>query len=470
MSRMDTISQHPWQALLLTPLSAEQVGQALPDDDPQWEYLDGQMVKLGSLAHATLDLNEIQQQLVTLLAEKSKDFRLMVHLLRTLQHGGNAQSLLLAVSLLTNYVQNFWSVSWPQNPVHKRRFAEQIIKRFDSASPSFTQQASAEQRDTMQGLLAHLAQLWHHSEPDLAKHVDSLRSHYARVPEREIVSSTDAVVQPTPPSAAPVAMPAAVRANAPVAEFVIDNASEKVWRQTLLKMADILCESQPDNSIGFRLRRHAVWGSLTTLPAAQSEGRTPLAAVSPDRTADYLARIATADLALWWQVEQSLTLAPFWLDGHALSARIASRLGFDAVTETIRDELTAFLERLPGLRTLFFNDMTPFLSAETAAWLQVEVGEQKGTTVPQQDEIWQCYQQQGLEAALHLLDRQTPADPRARFYQQLLSAQLLEEAGLTSLASQHYVTLFAAGEQRQLSEWEPAVMALLSEKQRQQKP
>lgn len=47
------------------------------------------MVKLGSLAHATLNIDDIQQQAMALLSQKSKDFRLVVHLLRTLQHGAS---------------------------------------------------------------------------------------------------------------------------------------------------------------------------------------------------------------------------------------------------------------------------------------------------------------------------------------------------------------------------------------------
>lgn len=236
-------------------------------------------------------------------------------------------------------------------------------------------------------------------------------------------------------------------------------------------MADLLCELHPEAAIGFRLRRHALWGSLTAPPIAQADGRTPLAAVSVDRMADYLGRVATADLALWQQVEQSLALAPYWLDGHALSAQIAIRLGYAGVAQAIRDELSAFIERMPALTTLYFTDMTPFLSPESASWLQQDTGAKGGGHTIEQDEIWQCYQQQGLEAALQMIDRQSQqAEPRDRFYLQLLSAQLLEKAGMTALAQQHYHNLLQVGQQVQLSEWEPALIALLTDKQRQLKP
>ncbi|CNH96958.1 ImpA domain-containing protein [Yersinia aldovae] len=463
---MDITSQHPWHKLLRMPLSPEQTAQPLADDNPQWEYIDGQMVKLGSLAHATLNIDDIQQQAMVLLSEESKDFRLMVHLLRTLQHAGQPDELMLAISLLTEYVQLFWIEAWPQNPSHKRRFAQQILKRFDSASSSFSQRANDAQRESVQGLLAHLAQVWHSSEPSLAKEVDGLRARYARKPERFVEAIT--TEQPHP-SHSVIAATTPTTATTPT--MSIDNSSDKAWRQTLLKMADLLCELQPDAAIGFRLRRHAVWGTLTAPPMAQSDGRTPLAAVSGDRVADYLAQLPNADLSLWQQVEQSLTLAPYWLDGHVLSAQIAKRLGYESVAQAINDELNTFLARIPTLRTLFFTDMTPFISAESTVWLQQDTGHQSGSSTLEQDEIWQCYQQQGLEAALQVIDRQSQqSEPRDRFYHQLLSAQLLEKAGLTALAQQQYHSLLQIGQQLQLSEWEPALMALLTEKQRQLKP
>lgn len=70
---------------------------------------------------------------------------------------------------------------------------------------------------------------------------------------------------------------------------------------------------------------------------------------------DYLARLNNADMALWQQVEKSLLLAPYWLDGHYLSAQTALRLGYIQVADAIRDEVTSFLARLPALINLLFN-------------------------------------------------------------------------------------------------------------------
>ncbi|WP_099142179.1 type VI secretion system protein TssA [Xenorhabdus kozodoii] len=463
---MDIRTQFDWFGSLLAPLPDEQIGKALGENEPAWEYIDGEMIKFGSLSHGSLDIEEIQRQSLQLLGENSKDFRLFVHLLRTLQHAGNAAELILAMELLADYIKHYWEKAWPTKPQIKRRLAQQVLKRFESAQGSFTEHASKSERDEAQGALAHLAQCWHGNEPDLAKEVDQLRVRYNR--QREAVA---AETKPAS-TAAPVSIAASQAQEVqglnalPMPEVDVNSSSEKAWKQTLMTVADLLCERHPESPIGYSLRRHAVWHTITTAPMANATGKTPLAPASADRSADYLARLPTADNTLLQQIEQSLTLAPYWLDGHAIAAQAALQLGYDKVAQSIRDGLNAFLERLPVLKTLSFSDMSPFISAETLDWLAPEpVATGKGSMSADQEVIWQCLAQQGLEAALKMLEehQQQLTEPRDQFYGQLLNAQLLEEAGMTALAQQHYRNLLHTGQHMQLIQWEPSLLALLAE-------
>ncbi|WP_047680672.1 MULTISPECIES: type VI secretion system protein TssA [Xenorhabdus] len=475
---MDIRTQFDWFGSLLAPLSDEQIGKALDDNEPAWEFIDGEMIKFGSLSHGSLDIGEIQRQALQLFSETSKDFRLMVHLLRTLQHAGHPAELLLAMELLTEYVKNYWEKAWPSKPLLKRRLAQQVIKRFDSAQTVFTEQSSKNQRNDAQGVLAHLAQCWHASEPDLAKEIDQLRTRYNRQPE-----TGTAPLQPVSAvSTAPKAETGAhsyqtgshqtdshpVNEIAPMPEVDVNSSSEKAWKQTLMTVSDLLCERYPESPIGYCLRRHAVWHTITTAPMANTTGKTPLAPTSADRTADYLSRLPTADNKLLTQIEQSLTLAPYWLDGHAIAAQAALQLGYKNVAQAIRNELNAFLERLPILKTLNFSDMSPFISTETLNWLAPEptASTGGGSMSADQEAIWQCFQQQGLEAALKMLEehQQQLTEPRDQFYGQLLNAQLLEEAGMTALAQQHYRNLLHTGQHMLLTQWEPGLLTLLAEK------
>ena len=466
---MDLRNPDVWISHLLENLPEAKLACALKEDNPAWEYIDGAMLKLGSLAHDQLDIPEIQRRGLELLASESKDFRLLAHLLRTLQHAGNP---LLALRLLALYVEHYWVVAAPQNPAHKQRFAAQVLKRFESGADSFAEGADTLQRDSLLAELARLAQCWQeHNIPALAQAVDDLSSLYRRA-----YRGTQAV-QPVAPAsssrsspadAAPVSSPAAVPVN-PAPTIDIDSHDDKAWRDTLLKVAAILCERSPGSPQGYRLRRHALWHNITSVPQAESDGRTPLAAVSADMAADYQARLASADMALWQQVEKSLLLAPYWLDGHYLSAQTAQRLGYTDAAEAIRDEVTRFLARLPRLATLLFNALTPYISEPTKQWLvAAQDSHNQATSVTQTSEehlaARECFTGLGLEAALHYLEALPEGSPRDQFHRQYFGAQLMEEAGMEKLAQQQYRMLFRLGLQMRLADWEPSLLEQLESK------
>ena len=467
---MDLRNPDVWVSHLLENLPEAKLACALSDDHPDWEFIDGEIVKLGSLAHSQLDIPELQRRGLVLLASESKDFRLLAHLLRTLQHAGET---LLALRLLALYVEHYWTVAAPQNAAHKKRFALQVVKRFEAGSDGFAQNAGTAQRDLLLGELAKLAQGWQqHNAPELAQAADDIFTLYQRAfrdsapAATPVATSSTGAATPTGVTAAPVAAPVT-----PAAALVvnIDSHDDKAWRDTQLNVAAILCERQPDSPQGYRLRRYALWQNITSVPQAESDGRTPLAAVSADMVDDYTARLASADMALWQQVEKSLLLAPYWLDGHYLSAQAAQRLGYADAAEAIRDEVSRFLARLPRLATLLFNDHTPFIADPTKQWLAAAQGNHNpDAPVAQTSEEHQaaraCFTEQGLEAALQYLEALPEGSPRDQFHRQYLGAQLMEEAGMEKLAQQQYRMLFRLGLQMRLADWEPALLEQLESK------
>ena len=464
---MDLPTSETWISTLLAPLPDEKLAAGLRDDHPQWEYIDGEIVKLGSLTHSQLDIAEIQRQGLALLSTESKDFRLVAHLLRTLQHAGNH---LLALKMLTQYVAQYWSVAAPQNMVHKKRLAAQIIKRFGTGIGSVAQKLDTLQRETLLGEIAKLAQLWQENGlPELAQSTDNLFGLYQRAFQDTAQTTADKVPSSSasPLSQAGVGGHVAPPTSTPIPAVDIDSHDDKAWRNTLLKIADILCERQPDSPLGYRLRRHAIWQGISNAPLAESDGRTPMAAFSADRMANYQSRANNADMTLWQEVEHSLILAPYWFDGHALSAQIAEHLGHTAVAGAIRDEVNHFLQRLPHLSPMLFSDRTPFFSEQTLRWLkQAKGGQSLYQTTPSDNlpEVWRRFDEQGLEAALQYLEGLPIGEPRDRFYRQYLGAQLMERAGMTRLAQQHYQMLFQAGLRITLADWEPVLLEQLEEK------
>ena len=465
---MDLHDQNVWISHLLETLPEGKQNAALADDDPEWEYIDGEIVKLGSLAHSQLNIAEIQRRGLRLLASESKDFRLLAHLLRTLQYAGEQ---LLALRLLTLYVEHFWTVPAPR-VLHKKRFAAQVIKRFETGITALAENTAPTLRDDLLGELAKLAQCWQkHDVPDLAQATDKLfalcqctfreAAPVISPPPADTTSITQSIVKPAPgvlQNIPPV----------PAPQIAVDSHDDSAWRDTLLKVAAILCERHPDSPQGYRLRRHALWQSITSTPQAESDGRTPLAAVSADMVADYQARLTSADMALWQQVEKSLLLAPYWLDGHYLSAQIAQRLGYKKAAEAIHDEVFIFLSRLPALAELLFNDRTPFINGQTRQWLFSSLSGLQSTSTLHSNEEFQnarvCFTEQGLEAALRYLDSLPGGEPRDQFYRQYFGAQLMEEAGMETLAQQQYGLLLGTGLQLALTKWEPSLIKQLEQK------
>lgn len=466
---MDLRNPDIWISHLLENLPEDKLTSVLKDDNPDWEYIDGDMLKLGSLAHSQLDIPEIQRRGVTLLASKSKDFRLLTHLLRTLQHAGDP---LLALRLLALYVEHYWTVAAP-GMAHKKRFAAQVIKRFEAGISGFAENAAATQRDLLLGELAKLALLWQdNNATELAQATDDVAALYMRAfrdsePAETPVAAQSAVAS-VPLSTVPVASAPAPSSVAPAPVMNIDSHDDKAWRDTLLKVAAILCERQPDVPLGYRLRRHALWLAITSAPQAESNGRTPLAAFPADMMDDFHARLNNADMTLWQQVEKSALLAPYWFDGHYLSAQVAQRLGYTAVAEAIHEEAIGFLTRLPQLSTLLFNDHTPFISSQTKQWMTASPSSAQPVSAQQSGEEWQnalaCFTEQGLEAALRYLDTLPEGSPRDQFYRQYFGAQLMDDAGMAKMAQQQFRMLFNTGLRIVLAEWEPSLLEQLEQK------
>ena len=109
---MDYLEHHPWRQSLLNAI-ANDIGADIADENPDWEYLDGEMVKLGSLEHELLNIETVQKIAIALLSAESKDLRILAHLLRTLQHSGEPLELLLGLQLFTDYVEHFWQRAAP---------------------------------------------------------------------------------------------------------------------------------------------------------------------------------------------------------------------------------------------------------------------------------------------------------------------------------------------------------------------
>lgn len=463
--------QHPWCGRLLASLPDEQIKGAVLADEPRWDYVETELVKLGSLAHAQVDLNAVAEACLGLLETRTKDMRVLAQLLRCLQHPAKATPMGAALSLLESWIRAYWLLAWPGNAGQKQRLMVQIVKRFEGALPRVCESASAAELAQLLTQAEQLGACWLVQCPDKGELLDPLLMGLRRAQRQQAAQAeADGVLAPATGSGNTTAhasqSPAMVLSGASKAPGLeIDSSNDRAWRQTQLKVAELLIERQPEAAMGYRLRRHAIWAGITAPPMAARDNKTQLAPMSADMVDEYRAALGAPDLALWQRIEQSLTLAPYWFEGHRLSAQVADKLGFGIVAQAIREELGGFLQRLPALRELGFSDGSPFLPPECSRWLQPAnsgAGEAGGSLG---EEVAQRHGEQGMAAALSLLDErmQQLQEPRARFHAQLVQAELLAQEGMAALARQHYQHLWQEASRLGLAQWEPGLVSRLEQ-------
>ncbi|MDR5868657.1 type VI secretion system protein TssA [Halomonas koreensis] len=463
---------------LLAPL-AEGVGQPVAETE-DYAWLDEEMMKVGSLQHGAVDWAGAEARAARLLAETGKDLKVLGHLLHCLQQGGDPARFALSLTLLAGALERWWETAHPFAGPRGRRARPKLFQQFGQRALTLAGaldfQGAAEAHAACRRELATLRdraaerELADDALAELARLLEQATPSAPATPARaEATASANA--GGTPGQDAPAGEAEAAAPRAPEARLEAGN--ERGNRQALLKMADFLNEQSPGEALGYRLRRHAVWHAIQGLPMTRDGQRTELAPVSADRAAEYReAAAGRPDAEDWRRIENSLALAPYWLEGHRLSAEIARRLEQPRCAEAIRDEAARFVARLPGLETLTFSDGTPFLDAETRAWLEDSPGLGAPAAAMGGGDPWQAgletarerLAEEGLAPALAVLDEglAAAASPREAVYWRLASADLLREAGLAALARQHYQALHDAVAELELERWEPALPARLT--------
>jgi len=471
---MQVVVQHSYAEQVLAPLSGDVAMGPKLEDDVALEFLENEIMKVGSLAHTEIDWQKVESEALKILSDRSKDLRVLGFLMLGLQRGGDGERFALSLYLLQQVLENWWDQAWPYPGDRGKRartmMFSQMLQRSGkhAAGLSFDSSVGDGREfclELIEQLLARAVDLQLPQDPigDLRRAVEKLPKASESAPAGSQPSHTE-----TP---APASTERPVQTAVPsLGALTLDPGNERATRQSLLKVADLLTNSTPDSALGYRVRRYAIWHGIVSVPPTRDEVRTDLAAVSPDRVAGYRECLDKApDADLWQRIEQSLSVSPFWLDGHWFSARTASALGYEACAQAIREDVKAFVERLPKLTELAFNDGTPFLGGEAADWLWAAPagnGGKGASANPWElafDQARELVSKNALPAAMQLMDEglAEAREPRDRFYWRLTNAQVLKEAGLGALATQQIADLHSQVQELALNEWEPALIRQL---------
>lgn len=472
-----------WKSQITTKLTEELTSEPMDTSDEDWEWLDSEMVKLGSLSHAQFEGERALLVAFQLLETRTKDIRVLIQLIRILQHGIRPKEVIASLVLLNEYISHFWASAFPIEAKKKIRFLEPVLKRYQSIWAKFENEASKNELQESNKIANMLKAFFEENDcPQIASYFEKMLSEPIVEPlensNRQITNKSsnekskneEYTISKNDP-------PANEGIQAINQQFIgLNPNDEKQFKQAQQTMANMLVELYADLPIGYRLRRHALWSTITSLPQANQEGKTPLAAMSIDLVDTYLNRISNPDIEIWKALEKSISMAPFWFDGHYISSYYAKKIGAESVAEAIREELKSFINRVKGIEKLKFNDNTPFLNEVTLAWLDDKSGQHNknnqkldlANNIPIQldDDFSQIEDaiDQAFEAKLERLESETRDDIKGIFNLQLQLALELEAKGFHKLAKQQFSTLRLQLHHTTLSEWEADLIAFLEEK------
>ncbi|MCK1792050.1 type VI secretion system protein TssA [Pseudomonas violetae] len=226
-----------------------------------------------------------------------------------------------------------------------------------------------------------------------------------------------------------------------------------------------------------RLMKSLRWDTVHQAPPQETNGNTRLA--SP--RADYRAQLKRLYLQQSWselldQIERIYAegVNHFWLDLQWYLYQTLSKqpAPHDSWADIVKRDLGMFLERLPGLELLHWNDGTPFADETTRDWIIQHVSGNRAqqwlptpkavlTTADSdilslESEALAQADSDGVDVALAwLAARPNIQTGRQRWLLRLLMARVAEQYGKSDLAMHLLAELDATAQHHALAVWEP---------------
>ena len=444
--------------LLLTPIDPAQPAGHFDVEDETYQAIDQEMVKLGGLREGDIDWPYIDEASRQYLAIQCKHWRILAHLqvvwLRTRQWARWADAL----GLLAGMVELYWDSAHPKpgptGYLNKRKQVQRMLGDLAQALPTLERssfepayQAAAELA------LANLQRCAERAKLDPAP-LEALQRQLVKYSEP--VAAAEPVRSATPGSILASAFFTSPKPQAP--------SNEREQRRAVLSMAEQINLQDPYDPTGYQLRRFGLWSHLRTAPLITRDRRTELTAVPKDIVDGYQDALNhnALDPNLLLRLEKSVCASPYWLRGSYLTASVASRLAMEEVASAIRQTCERFVCRLPALLELCFSDGTPFVDAQTQAWITgADQAQTTGSPVQEyaglRDELATQLNTEGVEVVLlRLQDLHATQDaPRQRSYATVIAADLLASRGLSWLADDLYANVARLMRDTKAQGWEP---------------
>lgn len=424
-----------------------------------YNQLDAEIMKIGSLQHGEVDWVAIASNSIAYLKSQCKDYKVLGYLVRYVLQTKDIVMVTDFLEIFVQFNKEYLPKAYP-TPDNKAikgaktKALKLIISHFESFVKSETlNTASVEEAEN---LLLQFTAL----QKQLAKNKglgDSTQAIIKSLENKKIKLGEIPEEAPSPQTSPQTPSSTQAPQNTLALNELSFNAVREI-KLSYLKIADYHNQQVPEDTLGYRLRRYAMWHSIVTLPSQNQEGITQMTAIPDDRLSDYRDGVAnTPSLALLKKIEKTLENSPFWIEGNYLASRCAKELGYENVSQAIQQATTDFVIRFDTFANAKFSNGYAFIPDAVSQWLtnKKSTPTQSSTRLSNED-LSQCYQENGLSAVLKKIDKyyQSASDIREKFNLRLEKAHYLIEEGVCDIAKVELKELHKRARQYNIAEWE----------------
>lgn len=450
-----------------------------------FEWLDTEVMKVGSLSHESIEWNKIEELSIRILAESSKDLRVLSFLMQALQQKGTWSDMVASLHYLAGFIDPFWEVAYPFNKSDKRsaqgrnRLLVQILKRSIQALEYLSNEKTCN-ADEIKALTEITNQLESVFKQHLieSRELSNLKRVIAQIGEQTVLNTT------TQGSGLDGGQNKKAQGATQLDSMIDIDVTDTEFLPKLTRLFYEINEPL----LALSIRRLSLWSNINEAPPHEKNGETTLSSPSSGLIAKYKGFLNQNNISLdeWAELEESLTKAPFWLEGHYISAQIISALKGPLYADIIREYLKKFIEKIPNLISLTFNNGVPFISVEAKAWVNDESRNQSSASLEQlendhhdnlgqyqsvawnhyEEEVEHIYQNNGFYEALQTVHSNIASAINLRektMWQWALSRLFFLEK-MPEIASQNDQLVLRMLHETTLNEWEPQLFERVLEK------
>lgn len=390
---MRLLTTEQLEALIHHPVPGENPGGVNVRLEAAFESVERQIAKLDSLtAGDPVRWSEVLQTSHEILQHQSKDFLVVCYLARALCEVDVIAGLQQGLALAGGITEHFWEHAIP--PVRRARGRAQAFEWLVEKTLPLMEQCPLttghlEKIKALETTLVALDSTLMEKMADAAPNLAEFRQRIRRMRQSLEVEQQAHVqrAESSRPQTSPVHNEVVTDNRpeslmpAPAVPVVSSAGSDRdvtaVYRAVqdpLRSVSRYLREKKLTDPEAYRINRFTIWLGISQLPPA-TENRTQLKPVPRDRINACQAMLAEQQ----WQVllpelENSLSKAPYWLDGHRWVWEALQALQADDAATIVRDGVRGFVTRFPSVVQLQFSDGTPFADEKTRRWIQHEVG------------------------------------------------------------------------------------------------